>query len=80
MPLSVCAIVQGIEVRAVCGLVKAKNRPRQPSPEEALACESASTSNTFFSKVANDAARLMAVVVFPTPPFWLAKAMILLIY
>jgi hypothetical protein len=26
--------------------------------------------------VANEAARLMVVVVFPTPPFWLAKAII----
>ena len=33
LPLSVCAKVQGIEVRAVHGLVQAKNRPRQPSPE-----------------------------------------------
>ncbi len=34
-----------------------------PSPLEALACGSASTSNTFFSKVASDAARFIAEVV-----------------
>ena len=49
-----------------------------PSPDEALACESASISSTRFSSVASDAARFMEVVVLPTPPFWLAKAMILL--
>ena len=32
-------------------------------------------TSTFFSRTARDAARLMAVVVFPTPPFWLAIAM-----
>ena len=37
LPLSVCAKVQGIEVRAVHGLVQAKNRPRQPSPERLFA-------------------------------------------
>ena len=47
-----------------------------PSPDEAFACGSASITNTFFSSVANDAAKFMVVVVFPTPPFWLAKAII----
>ena len=47
-----------------------------PSPLEALACGSASTTSTVFSSVASEAARLMVVVVLPTPPFWLAKAMI----
>lgn len=49
-----------------------------PSPDEALACESASISSTRFSSVASEAARFIEVVVLPTPPFWLAKAMILL--
>jgi hypothetical protein len=40
-----------------------------PKPEEALACGSASTTSTFFSSVASEAARLIVVVVFPTPPF-----------
>ena len=47
-----------------------------PSPLEALACGSASTTKTVFSNVASEAARLMVVVVFPTPPFWFANAMI----
>ena len=34
-----------------------------------LTGRSRSTSNTFFPFLANAAARLMAVVVFPTPPF-----------
>src|ERR1051325_1461925 len=48
----------------------------KPTPEVLLACGSASTSKVFFSSTARLAARLMAVVVFPTPPFWLAIAMI----
>ena len=47
-----------------------------PRPLLALACGSASMRRIFFSKVASDAARLMVVVVFPTPPFWFAKAII----
>src|SRR5271169_872002 len=31
--------------------------------------------SVFTSAAAKDAAKLMAVVVFPTPPFWLATAM-----
>src|SRR5690606_27777048 len=37
---------------------------------------SASTRSTFLPARARPAARLMAVVVFPTPPFWFAIAMI----
>src|SRR5512141_1048790 len=43
-----------------------------PTPEEALACGSRSTRSVFFSITEREAARLTAVVVFPTPPFWLA--------
>jgi hypothetical protein len=39
-----------------------------PNPELALACGSASISNTFFSKTPKEAARFTDVVVFP-PPF-----------
>ena len=48
-----------------------------PKPEVAFACGSASIRSTFFSKTPKDAARLIEVVVFPTPPFWLAIAIIL---
>src|SRR5690554_4662739 len=41
----------------------------------ALPCASRSTSSSFFGTPASAAARLTAVVVFPTPPFWLAMAM-----
>src|SRR5687768_16199372 len=51
-----------------------------PAPEVALPCGSASTSNTLLPHVAITAARLTAVVVFPTPPFWFATAIILAIY
>src|SRR5690606_25197342 len=47
-----------------------------PAPEVALPCGSASTRRTFLPARARPAARLMAVVVFPTPPFWFAIAMI----
>src|SRR6266403_34765 len=48
-----------------------------PSPLVEFDCESQSTSRTGTSAAASEAARLMAVVVLPTPPFWLATAMIL---
>src|ERR1700677_1560223 len=41
-----------------------------PRPEEALACGSQSTRRIFNPSKARQAARLMAVVVLPTPPFW----------
>src|SRR5260221_1715475 len=41
----------------------------------ALAWESQSTRSAGWSTVARQEARLTAVVVFPTPPFWLATAM-----
>jgi len=41
---------------------------------EVLACGSISTSNTLRPAAARYVARLIAVVVFPTPPFWLAIA------
>ncbi len=47
-------------------------------PEEALACGSQSTSSTLSPWSAREAERLMAVVVLPTPPFWLTTPRILL--
>src|SRR3954463_10670722 len=43
-----------------------------PRPVEALPCGSLSTSSTFSPTAASAVPRLMAVVVLPTPPFWLA--------
>src|SRR6185503_15387914 len=48
----------------------------RPRPEVRFPWGSASTASTRFSAAARLAARLMAVVVFPTPPFWFATAMI----
>src|SRR5713101_5450602 len=45
-----------------------------PMPLLVLDCGSISTSNTLRPAAARYVARLMAVVVFPTPPFWLAIA------
>src|SRR5690348_5781679 len=45
-----------------------------PSPVEALPCGSRSTISTVSPTAASAVPRLMAVVVFPTPPFWLARA------
>src|ERR1700730_7674570 len=45
-----------------------------PRPLVAFDCGSQSTNSVFTSAAAKDAARLMAVVVLPTPPFWLATA------
>src|SRR5271166_3550839 len=46
-----------------------------PSPLVEFDCGSQSTSSVLTSAAASEAARLMAVVVLPTPPFWLATAM-----
>ena len=46
-----------------------------PSPVEALPCGSRSTSSVRQPVAAMAVAMLMAVVVLPTPPFWLAIAM-----
>src|SRR5579862_6550874 len=45
-----------------------------PKPVLALPCGSRSTTSTRFSIAASAVARLIAVVVLPTPPFWLAMA------
>src|SRR5262245_26639341 len=42
-----------------------------------LACGSRSMSSVRLPRRASAAAKLMAVVVFPTPPFWLAIATII---
>src|ERR1700727_1186480 len=46
-----------------------------PRPVEALPCGSRSTISTRSPTAASAVARLIAVVVLPTPPFWLAIAM-----
>src|ERR1051326_6693790 len=43
-----------------------------------FACGSRSMRSVFLLRSANAAARLIAVVVLPTPPFWLAIAMTML--
>src|SRR5437868_1134953 len=45
-----------------------------PSPVEALPCGSRSTISTRSPTAASAVPRLIAVVVLPTPPFWLATA------
>src|SRR4029077_9478059 len=45
-----------------------------PSPVEALPCGSRSTIRTSSPMAASAVPRLIAVVVLPTPPFWLATA------
>ena len=43
-----------------------------PSPVEAFPCGSRSMHTTSAPRSASAAARLTAVVVLPTPPFWFA--------
>src|SRR5215469_9997354 len=43
-----------------------------PRPVEALPCGSMSTTSVGWPTAASAVPRLMAVVVLPTPPFWLA--------
>src|SRR4029077_13687344 len=45
-----------------------------PKPVDALPCGSRSISSTRSPTAAKAVARLIAVVVLPTPPFWLAIA------
>src|ERR1700753_3774053 len=45
-----------------------------PRPVDALPCGSESISSTRSPTAASAVPRLMAVVVLPTPPFWLATA------
>src|SRR5207342_493442 len=52
-----------------------RSRFSTPLPIVALPCGSRSTSNTRFGVRARAAARFTEVVVLPTPPFWLATAM-----
>jgi hypothetical protein len=47
-----------------------------PNPEVALLCGSMSHSSTFTPVSVRAAQRLTQVVVLPTPPFWLATAII----
>ena len=48
----------------------------KPIAAVALACESQSTRSVRWSAAARQEARFTAVVVFPTPPFWFATAII----
>src|SRR5580658_7603534 len=52
----------------------ARSARSTPSPVDALPCASRSISSTCSPAAASAVARLMAVVVLPTPPFWLAIA------
>src|SRR3954462_7694585 len=52
----------------LCGLT--------PRPTEQAPCGSKSTRSTLRPYSARAAPRLIVVVVLPTPPFWLARAMI----
>ncbi len=54
--------------------VVARSRPETPRPPDAFAWGSTSTSSTRAPASARQAARLTAVVVLPTPPFWFATA------
>ena len=47
-----------------------------PNPVLALPCGSESIINVFLSQAAMAVAKLTTVVVLPTPPFWLATAII----
>src|SRR5205085_10338344 len=53
------------------------DRGFSPRPAESAPCGSRSTRRTFFPRWASADPRLITVVVFPTPPFCWASAMIL---
>ncbi len=55
-------------------LVTGRASSATPTPVEAFPCGSRSRISTFSPTAASAVPRLMAVVVLPTPPFWLAMA------
>ena len=57
------------EYYALEGLASSSSSFSIPEPVVALACGSKSTNNTLLFIAAREAARFIAVVVFPTPPF-----------
>src|SRR5258706_10669181 len=57
-------------------MLESKSALATPNPEVTFDCGSTSTIKVFFPNRAKEAARLMAVVVLPTPPFWFATATI----
>src|ERR1017187_7656261 len=63
-------------VRTSYALRRASSRAT-PSPPVALDCGSQSISSVGRPSSASAAAKLIAVVVLPTPPFWLTTAMTL---
>src|SRR3974390_3138587 len=56
-------------------MLRSTVRGETPTPLLALPCGSRSSSKVFRSAAATLAARLTAVVVLPTPPFWFTTAM-----
>ena len=57
------------------GLTAYKTLADTPKPVDALPCASMSRIRTVSPTAASAVARLIAVVVLPTPPFWFATAM-----
>src|SRR3546814_17056886 len=51
-----------------------------PSPVEALPCGSRSIISVRQPVAASAVARLIAVVVLPTPPFWFATAILIILF
>src|SRR2546423_13770118 len=58
-------------------MVFSSDRGLSPRPAESAPCGSRSTRRTFFPRWASADPKLITVVVFPTPPFCWASAMIL---
>ena len=56
-------------------MVRSSSCGLMPRPTDAAPCGSKSTMSTWRPYSASAAARLMVVVVLPTPPFWLHIAM-----
>ena len=68
-PLRAAALRRSARRRSrCCGCARS-----MPSPVEALPCGSRSTISTRSPIAASAVPRLIAVVVLPTPPFWLAS-------
>lgn len=73
-PGSMCSSMM-IFVMMVASVTSSLSGSFQPRLSVRLPCASASTSSTFLPCRTNPMPRLTAVVVLPTPPFWLAMAM-----
>jgi hypothetical protein len=76
-PVGSTTSTRGTSLRSTSYMDRSNFRPSTPTPVVAFPWGSRSMTRTRSPRAARAALREMAVVVLPTPPFWLATAKIL---